>query len=209
MRFLRSHGVSETESPRVAFVSVLPLKRGLNSQSLSLPAGSRPQRWSFLHFAHPQASWVTLGWNLCAPWPAPSFRKQGSERLGPFLSSCLVGSGICQVCVPAGVLCPLCTRPAGGRQRLCVPSPPSTCLPSLPHASSQPESRRGSKGPINSSLTQLDPERQRWILKASATTRHLLGERSLTCTSDFHASPQRGDKRALKVAEQASESGPG
>lgn len=60
---------------------------------------------------------------------------------------------------PAGVLCPMRTWLTGGKQRH---------YPSLPHAASWPESRRGRKGPISFSLAQLDPERQRWILKVNA-----------------------------------------
>lgn len=62
---LEVHDVSETESPWVAFLCVLLLKRGLNLHLLSLPAGSRYQRGSSLHFVHPQTSWVTFSQNCC------------------------------------------------------------------------------------------------------------------------------------------------
>lgn len=101
-----------SQSPRVAFASVLPLKRGLNVQPLSLPAGSRHRRWTSLHFAHPQASWVTFGHNLCAclGWLVSLKTRvlKGSD-----ISVVLpVENTLCQVCAPAGVL-----GPAGGRQR--------------------------------------------------------------------------------------------
>lgn len=145
--------VCQRQSPRVAFASVLPLKRGLNVQPLSLPAGFRHQRWTSLHFAHPQASWVTFGHNLCAclGWLVSLKTRvlKGSD-----ISVVLpVENKFCQVCALAGVL-----GPAGGKQRLCTTSPPRAPPQSPPCASYWPETGRGRKGPINFSLIQLDPE---------------------------------------------------
>lgn len=58
-------GFSHRE-PQGGLCVCLAFERRLSSQPLALPAGSRPQRGRFLHLAHPPASWVSSGRNLCA-----------------------------------------------------------------------------------------------------------------------------------------------
>lgn len=88
----------------------------------------------------------------------------------------------------------------GGRGP-CATSPPKGPPQSPPCASYWPESGRGRKGPINFSLIQLDPERQRWTLRANTTERHFLGEMShlhQRLSSIFQGGPRRNSQAGLR-----------
>lgn len=123
---------------------VLPLKRGLNSQPLALPAGARRPDGSFLRLAHPQASWVTFGWNLFAYLGLARLLLESrlpKARTTSLISPC--GKRRLSGVRSAGVLC-LCAP--GQREGGCAPQPAP--------ASSQPGSRQGREGPLSVSLTR-------------------------------------------------------
>lgn len=94
------------------------------------------------------------------------------------------------------------SRPSRREAEACAPPALPKALPrSPPCASYWPESRRGRKGPINFSLIRLDPERQRWTLRANTTERHFLGEMShldQRLSSIFQGGPRRNSQAGLR-----------
>lgn len=142
-----------TGSPRRPLhLSCLWREVWISSPFLCLLAPGTPDG---LHPLCPPTSFLGNLWprSLRLPWLACLPKNQGSERLGPFLSSCPREIHFVRRALRRS------SRPSRREAEAVHPSPPRAPPPSPPCASSWPESRRGRKGPLNFSLIRLDPER--------------------------------------------------
>lgn len=170
--------------PRVAFASVLPLKRGLNPQPLSLPAGSRHHQTSLC----PPTSFLGDLWprSLCWPWLARLLENQGSERLQPFPSSCLWQTKLVRCVLWLEFSAP----PEGGREGGRGQWRPKPSQSPSPQAHPVPPTGQGPGGAGKVPVTSPS---------SSETQRDTAEVNGLTATSDCHPSSPGGPGRGRRV----------
>lgn len=178
----------------MAFASVLPLKRGLNPQPLSLPAGSRHHQTSLC----PPTSFLGDLWprSLCWPWLARLLENQGSERLQPFPSSCLWQTKLVRCVLWLEFSAP----PEGGREGGRGQWRPKPSQSPSPQAHPVPPTGQGPGGAGKVPVTSPS---------SSETQRDTAEVNGLTATSDCHPSSPGGPGPPGRDAECAQASGAG